>query len=83
MYFLAEEKNNVQTTSPIHLNQWMLKQNIYRALGVFKCPKFQLVPLAACSAEFWNCTLQFVLIGGKCRPDVKDNYNCLMKITCF
>lgn len=59
------------------------RADIYWALGIFKCPKFHLVPLAASSAEFWNCTLQFVLIGGKCRPDVKDNYNCLMKITCF
>lgn len=83
MYFLAEEKNNVQTAWNIDLNPRKLKQNIYWALGVFKCPKFQFVPLAASSAEFWNCTLQFVLIGGKCRPDVKDNYNCLMKIACF
>ena len=82
-YFLAEEKNDVQTTQTYWFEPIEVKAEYLLSLTLLNAPKFHLVPLAASTAEFYNCTLQFVLIGGKCRPDVKDNYNCLMKITCF
>lgn len=80
MYFLAEEKWCAGNTD-YWLEPTDVKVEYLLGLTVFKCPKFHLVPLDASAAEFQNCTLPCVLIGGKGRPDVKDNYNCLMLLT--